>query len=124
MDNSLITYRVVVANPDRYGGQDTFDVDVDGRDWAAMELKDLPAHAIVTRARFMAWNALKRGGVTARSWEQFNLSDAISIDDVTVGADDDGEDEQRLDPGQSTPNEPGASASPSSPGRRSTARRG
>lgn len=119
---SLTTYRVEVDNPDAYGGDATFDVDVDGRDWAAMELKELPPAAIVTRARFLAWNALTRTGRTRRSWEQFNLRDAVGIDDVTPT--DGAEGEQGLDPGPATPNGPGVSTSRSRPGSRSTARPG
>lgn len=90
-------YEVQVENPEAYGGQETLQVETDGRDWAAMELREFPPSAKVTMARFMAWSALRRGEHTKRTWEQFNQRDCVTVLIVDQG---DSEDEQSVDPGQ------------------------
>jgi hypothetical protein len=101
------------------------EIHTDQRDWAAMEAKEFPRGAIVTAVRFIAYNAMRREGLTRRSWEQFNTSDCVDIDDVTPPvAATDGEDEQGLDPGPTAPNDAGDSTSRSSRASRSKARQG
>lgn len=99
-------------------------VHTDGRDWAAMEARAFPPGALLTAVRFMAFNAMKREHGYRRSWEQFNGQDCVHIDDITPDrGDDDGEDEQGLDPGPRTTNESAGSTSPSAPGNRSRVKR-
>lgn len=117
-------YVVYVDDPGPYGGDSPLEVDTDGRDWAAMEARQLPPGALLTRVRFLAWHALWRTGRTRRTWEQFNRNDCSMIDLPDTDDDQDGEGEQGLDPGRSTPNDAAASPSPSRQGSRSKAQRG
>jgi hypothetical protein len=101
----------------------THDVRTDQRDWAAMEAREFPRGAIVTAVRYIAYNAMRREGLTRRSWEQFNTTDCVGLEDVTPATDDtDSEDEQGLDPGPSTPNGAAGYNSPSRRANRSKAR--
>jgi len=102
-----------------------YTVHADQRDWAAMEAQNFPEGQYLTVARFIAYNAMRRENMTRRSWPQFNLEDCVSLSDVTSKADgdavQDGEDEQRLDPGLSTTNVGAGYFSPLTADSRSTA---
>lgn len=98
-------------------------VATDQRDWAAMEALEFPTKATTLQARHMCWTALRRGGVSnIADWPRFNEHDCISVQlagaDVDVD-ESDGEDEQRLNPGRTTPNGDGGSSSRSRRGNRS-----
>lgn len=117
-------YVVTVDDPGPYGGDNPIDVHTDGRDWAALEAKQLPPNALLTSVRFLAWNALFRQQRTRRTWQQFNTLDCLQI---TVAPNDDADEqegEQGLDPGQTGQNAADGSASPSRPGNRSRGRAG
>lgn len=80
-------------------------VSSDQRDWAAMEAQEFPEAAIATRARYFAFNSMKRAGLYNGRWDRFNDVDCVevqAIDDEPAA--EDTEDGQGLDPGpQGTP---------------------
>lgn len=94
------------------------EVATDQRDQAAMEAKQFPPGSLLTMCRFIIWNAMKRQGLTRRSWEQFNNTDCVHTENITE-TEEEGEGEKRLDPGLSAPSGPGGSTSPSPAGSRS-----
>jgi hypothetical protein len=113
-----------------------FDVSTDQRDWAAMEAQDFPGTSKILPARYMCWNAACRVGLYNGSWNSWNDRDCLSVqslmgddetDDDDPEPDDSGTagaetgDEQRLDPGPTTP--PAASTSPSAAKRASRSRK-
>lgn len=109
-------YRVTLAD----GSE--FEVVTDERDWAAMEAKEFPLSAQLTMVRFNVWNAAKREGFTRRSWEQFNLTDCVSCEDISGDDEEESEGGQGLDPGRTTPNGPDGSTSQSPAASRSRGR--
>jgi len=70
----------------------------DQRDFARWEVQpDADDRNIHTRARFLAWSAMTRQGLTTTPFSRFNLEDCVEVNA------DDGEDEQGLDPGRKDP---------------------
>lgn len=95
-------------------------VGIDQRDWAAMEALEFPVKATTLQTRHMCWTALRRDGVRdIPDWPRFNEHDCISVQLAAAGDESDGEDEQRLNPGRTTPNGDGGSSSRSRRGNRS-----
>ena len=81
---------------------ETFVVAADQRDLAALEAADIP-EGMFTRIRYLAWRAAKRAGRYAGTWEAWNTTDCVHAGDVPDG--DEGEGEQRLDPGRKAPSD-------------------
>ncbi len=85
-------------------------VTVDQRDYAALETRtEIGEEQYTTRQRFLAWSAGKRQGKISVTWQVFN--EKLCIQAITREAekpetaralDSEQEDEQGLDPGQST----------------------
>lgn len=57
----------------------TLEVTGDQRDWAQMEVLDLPASAVVTRTRAIAWSALKRAALYNGRWDRFQEHDCVRV---------------------------------------------
>lgn len=84
------------------GRPEPVKVTSDQRDLARWEAADCRDEtAVHTRSRFVAWSALARAGEYTAGWKQFNDRDCVEVESLYVpdGSDDDGEDEQGLDPG-------------------------
>jgi hypothetical protein len=98
----------------------THKVVADQRDFARWEVQpDSDDSNFHTKARFLAWSAMTRQGLTTTPFSRFNLEDCIE-----VHADDDepeAEGEQGLDPGR--PEASAASTSTSRAARASRSRR-
>lgn len=75
MDN--MTFRVVL-DPDL-----EHEVHVDQRDLAAVEASDY-INKTILRLRYMAFNAMKRSGQYAGTWDRFNETDAIFVGDQVI----------------------------------------
>lgn len=56
---------------------------VDGRDYAKMEVYDLPPTAYYTRGRFLAWSAMTREKLTRAAFKQFNEDLCLDVVDIT-----------------------------------------
>lgn len=110
----MLTYPVSVEMDDGT----THRVVIDQRDFAALEAQEFPERARVTMSRFLAYSAMRRNKLTTATWEDFNGSKCVRVDDSEP---DESEGEQGLDPGQKAV--PGASSSPSPSGPGSRSRR-
>lgn len=101
-----------------------YEVWADQRDWAAAEGQNFPQTQYMTFVRYMVYNAMRRQRLYVRPWDKFNRDDAVLVDDITPAPVDvveqDGEDEQRLDPGPTTRNGDAGYFSPSPAVSRST----
>jgi hypothetical protein len=60
------------------------EVSADQRDWAAMEILELPAAAPIARTRALAWSALKRAGHYNGRWDRFAEHDCVRVTEVEV----------------------------------------
>jgi hypothetical protein len=60
------------------------EVSADQRDWAAMEILELPAAAPIARTRALAWSALKRAGHYNGRWDRFAEHDCVMVTEVEV----------------------------------------
>lgn len=78
------------------------EVTVDQRDFARLEAADIAEEAMHTRARFLVYNAMKRGKLVTSSFEKFNFEECMGIESAEQPAaeEEDAEDEQSLDPGR------------------------
>lgn len=100
----------------------THEVTIDQRDlarWERAPFRDESAPHL--RARFCAWNALRRTGVPIGTFDQFDdacIEVITELDDQAAGEAGDG-----LDPGQRTTSDTGSSTSPASPASPSPGRR-
>lgn len=65
------------------GVADPVEAVCDQRDYAALEVTDFQATEF-TRARYMAWNALRRSGQYKGDWKRFNTVDCIEVYDRDV----------------------------------------
>lgn len=104
MARLLVEYDVVMEDPD----ERVLVVPTDQRDFAALEARDdIPETSWHTRGRFMVWNAMRRKKLTTATWEDFNRDLCASIAARGEESDDseDGEDEQGLDPGRTSPSD-------------------
>jgi hypothetical protein len=59
--------------------RDPVEVLADQRDFAALEVADLPEGANYTRARYLAWRALRRTGYTT-PWAEYNEVDCVRVE--------------------------------------------
>jgi hypothetical protein len=57
-------------------------VEVDQRDWAAMEAREFPESAMVTKTRYLVWNSMRRNKLTGFSWAVFNESGCVMVNDT------------------------------------------
>ncbi len=96
-----IQLKVTMANGN------THTVTVDGRDFARLEANGMGQELPHNRGRFLAWSAMLRDNLTKANFEEFAYGECVEVAD----ADEDGEGEQGLDPGQTTPNATSASRS-------------
>lgn len=74
-----------------------FTVQVDQRDWAALEAQDIPESAAHMRTRYLAYSAARRAGRVSIDWVRFNERDCVEA--AVQETEDDSEGEQGLDPG-------------------------
>lgn len=83
------------------------EVDVDQREWSQMEGQGYAGQPM-TGSRYMVWYALRnRTREISMSWTRFNEAACLMIEDITAekyatpaSEDEDGEDEESLDPGR------------------------
>lgn len=71
----------------------THNVVADDRDWARLEAEpfsDDPSMK-VTRTRFLCWSVLTRRGAYTKPFDQFNLTDCVTIDVPDTDDEDDDE---------------------------------
>jgi hypothetical protein len=81
----------------------TLDVQVDQRDYAAWEAHPLnTGESYTIMQRFLAWHAAKRAGQVSSTWEAFNSKECVQALLKNAEQDEDGEDEEGLDPGRKT----------------------
>jgi hypothetical protein len=87
MPSSKIRFRVELELEP--GGSSTVSVVVDQRDFAAVEAAEITSETKHTWMRYMAWNAMKRAGTYAGTWEAFNGRECVEVaDEGPAGADD------------------------------------
>ncbi len=103
-------------------GGKTHDATIDQRDlarWERAPFRDESAPHL--RARFCAWNALRRTGAFAGTFDEFDDTCIEVITELDDSSDGEGE---GLDPGQRTTSGSDSSTSPASPANPSPARPG
>lgn len=88
-------------------GGETYEVVADQRDVSRFELEDFYTPRKHTMARYLAWAASRRQGVTKLSWPEFNAQ-CVEVNDIRPEA-------EPLDPGQPDPRTTSSSASSGGP---------
>jgi hypothetical protein len=79
-------------------GERHYVVSTDQRDWVQMEVRGFPDGALLTKARYLVFNAMKRQKLIQMGWERFNGEECVSVSAVQENPKPAGSEGEESDP--------------------------